>query len=70
MGYASAFSECGCSHTMIMESGVMIHYVRCADHYVASIDDPKIIEAAENKREHDQKMWDDVNNMWDKGVEK
>jgi len=56
MGYATAYALCGCTHTMIMESGMMIRYVRCVDHYVAAVDDSKVAEAANNNREHEQKI--------------
>lgn len=60
MGYATAILGCGCSHTMTMgESGKLIDYKRCAEHYVPE-DDVKILEAEKNKREHDKQLWDEA----------
>ena len=56
MGYASSYGRCGCSTIKIMESGKIIDYIRCVEHYCAAVDDPKIIEVAQNRREHNNQM--------------
>lgn len=50
MGFASAYSPCGCSWTKLMESGKIFDYSKCAEHYVPE-DDAIILEAGKNKRE-------------------
>jgi hypothetical protein len=48
-----------------MESGKIIQYERCAEHYVEA-DDVIIVEAMKNKKEQEKEFWDDVNEFWNK----
>lgn len=63
MGYASTYAPCGCSIIRLMESGNIIVYVRCIEHYTPE-DDVKILEADKNRREHEKQIWEGVNKVW------
>jgi len=54
-GFCVTYRECGCRESRVVELGnVWIEHVRCVAHYNSEIDDPKILEAASNKRRHDE----------------
>lgn len=65
MGYATSIGPCGCTYTRLMESGKIINYKKCLKHYVPE-DDVIILEAMNNKREHEEEIWAEVNKVWDR----
>lgn len=54
MGYAMVSSPCGCSRTRLMDpkEDIWITWIRCGAHYNPTEDDPMILQAAKNYREH------------------
>ena len=66
MGLASSYGPCGCCMTKLMESGKIITYVRCMEHYVSE-DDVIVLEAAKNRREYEDKMWNEANKFFNRG---
>lgn len=70
MGYATTVFGCGCITSTIMESGKVVQYERCAEHYIAEEDDVKIVEAMKNKKEHERQLWKQANDFFHRKVGK
>jgi len=69
MGYSSSYLPCGCYSTQLLEPEyIVIDWVRCKTHYTPE-DDGKILQAAKNKRIHQEDLWAAVNKAWEKNNE-